>query len=174
MENMFEENVKTKKDKQPKSIYYDVLNKVSRIVNIIRRTKCVKSKYVEKHTKEKGPHYKCETKSDGIPELVECYDTEEEDDGIRIIYRRAKRIVKGELATEGLNANKDTNQMNRSCDSQWGGCYSVTNNVLRYVVYVLYTLFMWIALTTSRLLRRASSRWVRMKNIFLRNKEQQE
>ena len=39
-------------------------------------------------------------------------------------------------------------------------CYSATNNVLHYVVYVLCTLFMYIALTTSRLLRWTHTRWL--------------
>ena len=135
-------------------------------MNIICGTECVKSKCADKQTKEKGRHYKCETENDGMPELVDCSDTEDEDDGIRIIYKRLNKVVMDVMATEGLNANKDTSQMSRYCDLQWGGCYSVTNNVLCYVVYVLYTLFMCIALTTSRLPRRTSNRWMHMKNIY--------
>ena len=79
-------------------------------------------------------------------------DEEDEEDTLIHIdkWKWKKKYNKmDEMATVERSLNKDNRLLSRSCDSQWGGCYRSSNNVLHNVMCRLCTLFGCIALTTS-------------------------
>ena len=103
-----------------------------------------------------------ENDNDPIPELVNCKDwmndssitSDEEDEEDTLIHIDKWKLKKkynkmDEMATVERSLSKDNRLLSRSCDSQWGGCYRSSNNILHNLVYVLCTLFVCIALTTS-------------------------